>query len=100
MEQEGNAVQKKEVPLFSYLTHQLWPVFISVHQKSRNNEFCLSGSLVVGCLDALINLDLLEVKWELKFTNNPRNRANFFSHTVLVMSENETKQTKNIWTKK
>lgn len=64
----GECCSKQEGPLFSYLAHQLRPVFISVHQKSRNNEFCLSGSLVVGCLDALINLDLLEIQWELKFT--------------------------------
>lgn len=64
----GECCSKKEVPLFSYLTHQLRPVFISVHQESRNNEFRLPGSLVAGCLDALINLDLLEVQWELKFT--------------------------------
>lgn len=70
MEQEmlSRCCSKQEAPLFSYLTHQLWPVFISLHQKSRNNEFSLSGSLVIGCMDAWINPDLLEVPREWKFT--------------------------------
>lgn len=73
---------KQEGPLFSYLAHQLRPVFISVHQKSRNNEFCLSGSLVVGCLDALINLDLLEIQWELKFTIQGIGQTSLISSNV------------------